>query len=112
MNDFASMGYVQSTLRNVGVFTTISIAFLREAVVFRGKNKMYNLTYLVFSFIFIGISMTINFLLMKTIEKLIKKSDKKMKQIIPYLWITRFIFIILIIFITFGIHRFYIRLRT
>ena len=46
MKDISFLSYFQSSLRNVIVFSTLSMAFVREAVVFKGKNKMYNMIYL------------------------------------------------------------------
>ena len=63
MNNINILSYIQSTLRNVGVFTTISIAFLREAFIYSTKNKHYNIIYLIFSFIFLIISLIIDTLL-------------------------------------------------
>ena len=43
MKDITFLSYFQSALRNVIVFSTLSMAFIREAVVYKGKNKLYNI---------------------------------------------------------------------
>ena len=39
MNDMPFLSYYQSSLRNIIVFTTLSLALIRQAVVYKEKNK-------------------------------------------------------------------------
>ena len=109
MNNINILSYIQSTLRNVGVFTTISIAFLREAFIYSTKNKNYNIIYLIFSFIFLVISLVIDTLLLKFINKNISKHQKKGEDkdyLEPYKLMCILLLFILISFLLFGVYRF------
>ena len=56
MKDVSFLSYYQSSLRNIIVFTTLAMAFVREAVVYRDKNNLYNVIYLFFSLVFLSIA--------------------------------------------------------
>ena len=111
MNDLSSMSYIQSTLRNVGVFTTISIGFLRAAFVYSKKNNIHNHIYLLLSLIFLSISICINYLLMNFVKGQIKSNKNTKQDINIYLWITQCLMIVLLFILFFGLYRLYQKLK-
>ncbi len=108
--DMPFLSYYQSSLRNIVVFTTLSMAFIRQAVVYKDKNKIYNLMYLFFSFIFIGIGLNLNWILIKdTKEYDIHKA--KSTEVHQYLSILYVILMLMIIFLLFIFYRIYIAIK-
>ena len=106
-DDMPFLSYYQSSLRNIVVFTTLSMAFIRQAVVYKHKNKLYNLLYLFFSFIFITIALTLNWILLIDTKKY-NKSKAKSVEVMYYYYILYIILLIISIFFFFNIYRLFI----
>ena len=109
MKDVSFLSYYQSTLRNVLVLTTLSMAFIREALMYKNKNKVYNLVYLIFAFIFLFIGFSLNYLLLQDtkIYKSSKKPSKQSKDVKYDLIIIYVMFVIMLLFMLFTLFRFF-----
>ena len=109
MKDISFLSYFQSSLRNVIVFSTLSMAFVREAVVFKGKNKMYNMIYLSFAFIFLTIGIVLNYILLEDTKQYnsSKKDSEKSKDAKYDLMIVYVMFMLMILFMCFTLYRMY-----
>jgi heme/copper-type cytochrome/quinol oxidase subunit 2 len=109
MKDITFLSYFQSALRNVIVFSTLSMAFIREAVVYKGKNKLYNMIYLLFAFTFLTIGLVLNYILLEDTRKYnsSKKDSEKSKDVKYDLMIIYVIFCIMILFMCFTVYRMY-----
>jgi heme/copper-type cytochrome/quinol oxidase subunit 2 len=109
MKDITFLSYFQSSLRNIIVFSTLSMAFIREAVVFKGKNKLYNMIYLSFAFIFLTIGIVLNYILLKDTKKYnsSKKDSEKSKDVKYDLMIIYVLFTLMILFMFFTVYRMY-----
>lgn len=107
MKDITFLSYFQSSLRNVIVFSTLSMAFIREAVVYKGKNKLYNMIYLLFAFTFLTIGIVLNYILLEDTKKYnsSKKSSKLSKDVKYDLIIIYVMFTLLILFMCFTVYR-------
>ena len=105
--DINFLSYYQSTLRNVLVLSTLSMAFIREALVYKNKNKFYNLVYLIFGFIFLLIGFSLNYFLLRDtkIYKTSKKNSEQSKDIQYDLIIIYVMFVIMLLFMLFTIYR-------
>ncbi len=105
--DIKFLSYYQSTLRNVLVLSTLSMAFIREALVYKNKNKFYNLVYLIFGFIFLLIGFSLNYFLLRDtkIYKTSKKKSEQSKDIQYDLIIIYVMFVIMLLFMLFTIYR-------
>tara|TARA_Y100000746_G_C15187901_1_gene320140 strand:+ start:121 stop:459 length:339 start_codon:yes stop_codon:yes gene_type:complete len=55
----AILMYYHTALRNVGLYTSISFALLASSRFYRGKNKMYNILFLLLSLIILLCSVTL-----------------------------------------------------
>ena len=81
--------FYQTSLRNVGLFTSVSLALLAVSRYYRGKTILFNSAYIVFSFLFLVAAMLICFYLIQTIEQEKKNIDKlkhiEKMEIIPKL---------------------------
>jgi hypothetical protein len=108
--DISFLSYFQSSLRNVIVFLTLSMAFIRQAVVYKHKNKLYNLLYLFFSFVFISIALTLNWILLIDTKKY-NKSKAKSVEVMYYYYILYIILLIISIFFFFNIYRLFIAVK-
>ena len=69
MKDITFLSYYQSALRNILVFTTLSLALIREALVFKNKNMLYNSIYLIFSLVFLLLGILLNYILLNDCKK-------------------------------------------
>ena len=70
-----------TTIRNAGLYTSISMALLGYSRYYRGKGSMaYNVSFIIFSLIFLLAAMIIGIFLVKDLEKIIptvKKDEGK-----------------------------------
>ena len=109
MKDITFLSYFQSALRNVIVFSTLSMAFIREAVVYKGKNKLYNIIYLLFAFIFLTIGLVLNYILLEDTKNYnsSKKDSEKSKDVKYDLIIIYVIFTLILLFMCFTVYRMY-----
>lgn len=60
--------YFHTTIRNIGLYTSISIAMLGYSRFYRGKNKMYNISFIFISLLFLSFSLILNYYLTKSID--------------------------------------------
>ena len=60
--------YYQTSLRNVGLFTSVSLALLAVSRYYRGKTILFNTAYIFFSLLFLIAAMLICYFLIQTIE--------------------------------------------
>ena len=70
--------YFQTSLRNVGLFTSVSFATLGYSRYYRDKSNVYNIYLIITSLIFLGVSLFISHNLEKDMEHYQKemKSDR------------------------------------
>ena len=61
--------FYQTSLRNVGLFTSVSLALLAVSRYYRGKTILFNSAYIMFSFLFLIAAMLICLFLIQTIEE-------------------------------------------
>ena len=95
--------YFHSALRNVGLFTSISIAMLGYSRFYREKSRLYNISFIVISMLFLIFSLIINYSIIqntKTWQKTHKVDILEMYNLeqVPY-----FIIVTNIIVLLFGI---------
>lgn len=60
--------FYQTSLRNVGLFTSVSLALLAVSRYYRGKTILFNTAYIFFSLLFLIAAMLICYFLIQTIE--------------------------------------------
>ena len=63
------MMYYQTTLRNTGLFTTVSFAALGYSRYYRGKDKFFSISLIIASMIFMGITLMLSKFLIDDMEK-------------------------------------------
>lgn len=68
--------YFHTTLRNVGLFTTLSYASLAYSRAYRGTNPMYDIMLILISIAFIIIAAIINYSLYKDVQLKIQNNNK------------------------------------
>tara|TARA_Y100001970_G_C13985470_1_gene725463 strand:- start:150 stop:491 length:342 start_codon:yes stop_codon:yes gene_type:complete len=68
--------FYQTSLRNVGLYTSISFALLASSRFYRGKNKMYNVLFIVLSLLVLLCSITICKYLMDDIKNMKQSLDE------------------------------------
>jgi len=107
MKDITFLSYFQSALRNIIVFSTLSMAFIREAVIYKAKNKLYNMIYLLFGFTFLTIGIVLNYILLQDTKKYksSKKPSKHSKDVNYDLIIIYVMFMLMMLFMLFTVYR-------
>lgn len=58
--------YFHTVLRNVGLFTSISLATLGVSRFYRHKSKIYNIGFILFSLLFLFVGIFLNYSLFQT----------------------------------------------
>ena len=61
--------YFQTSLRNIGLYTSLSFAALGYSRFYRNKDALYNIYLVIFSIVFIMLSLTISINLISDINK-------------------------------------------
>lgn len=69
LTDQQILMYFHSALRNVGLFTSISIAMLGYSRFYREKSKLYNVAFIIISLLFLSFSLVLNCAVIKSIEE-------------------------------------------
>ena len=69
-----------TNLRNVGLFTSISLAMLGYSRYYRKTNQLYNISFIVISIAFLGIATYLDIMLLRNLERANKNIDKKYSQ--------------------------------
>ena len=67
--------FYQTTLRNVGLYTSISFGALGYSRYYRGKSSLYNISLLAISILFLVIAGTINYYLIFDMNSLLQAYD-------------------------------------
>lgn len=71
--------FYQTTLRNVGLFTSISFGALGYSRFHRGKSQLYNLMLILLSICFLSVATTINYFLISDVIEFAKTQEDNMK---------------------------------
>lgn len=96
------MMYYQTTLRNTGLFTTVSFAALGYSRYYRGKDKLFDVSLIIASMIFMGITIMLSKYL---IDDMAKWEDYiEMPYIEKYLIIPNVIFCLNIFLLILAIY--------
>lgn len=69
--------YFHTALRNVGLYTSVSLAMLGYSRFYRGKNKIYNLSFIIISLIFLLFAILLSFYIIKTLNFMKTKLNEK-----------------------------------
>ena len=62
--------YYHTAIRNVGLYTSVSVAMLGYSRFYRGKIKLYNIAFILISLSFLLFSMLINYHIIKTVNQM------------------------------------------
>ena len=75
--------FYQSTLRNAGLFTSISLAMLGYSRFYRGKNRLYNVSFIAISLIFLCVATYISHLLVADMNEVRTNDMMLLKKWMP-----------------------------
>jgi hypothetical protein len=81
--------YFHTTIRNVGLFTTLAYASLTYSRAYRGKDSMYDVLLILISIAFLIIAAIINYSLYKDVQLKIQNNKSELLNIL---------------YVVFGIH--------
>ena len=75
--------YFHSTIRNIGVYTTLAYGSLAYSRAYRGQNSIYDVVLIFISIAFISIAFFINYMLHQDIQSFIlKNKDTEAQQLL------------------------------
>ena len=110
MNEQEMSMYFHTSIRNVGIYTSISLALLGYSRFYRGKSIIYNISFIVISLLFLLCAMYINHILNKTLN-MYTQTDNKNRTGITFMndlvLIPKYVAIILPVVLLFGLFTLY-----
>ena len=62
--------YYHTSMRNVGLYTSVSIAMLGYSRFYRDKNQLYNISFILISLTFLLFSLLINYHVLKMVNEM------------------------------------------
>lgn len=99
--------FYQTTLRNVGLFTSISFGALGYSRFHRGKSQVYNLMLILLSICFLAVAATINcYLISDVMEFAITQEDDMKAKILKWNVIPQTVLVFQSILLTLGLYTF------
>lgn len=111
LKDMPYLSYYQSSLRNIVIFTTLSMTFITQAGIYKNKNTLYNAINLIFSIVFLLVGINLNWLLISTTNEF-NKTHSGSSETESYLYILYSLFTLMIIYLLFIFYRVYINFMT
>ena len=76
MNEKDILMYYHTTFRNIGLYTSVSVAMLGYSRFYRGKNKAYNLAFIIISLMFLIFSLIVT----KNLIQMVEEMNAKVKD--------------------------------
>ena len=76
--------YYHSSMRNLGLFISVSMAILAVSRAYRGKIKLYNVGFIILTLLFLFIAGYINFYMILSLQKMdkqIKTNDYHVREL-------------------------------
>ena len=70
LNERDFLMYFQTTIRNLALYLSVSLAILGVSRAYRGKNRIYNVSFIVLSIMILLISIYNNYYLLITLENM------------------------------------------
>jgi hypothetical protein len=103
-NEKEIMMYFHTSLRNIGLFTSVSLAMLGYSRFYRGKNIIYNVTFILISLAFLAMTMYKTMILERSLNKMTSHlNDPDIYEIRSLIKIPRYTFYLNIIVFSFGV---------
>lgn len=62
--------YFHTSIRNLGLYISVALAILAVSRAYRGKNRIYNISFILITLMFLGISAYKNYLLIVNLSKM------------------------------------------
>ena len=62
--------YFHTSIRNLGLYISVALAILAVSRAYRGKNRIYNVSFILITLMFLGISAYKNYLLIVNLSKI------------------------------------------
>ena len=95
-----------TTIRNIGLYTSISLAALAYSRAYRGKGFLRNIAGIIISICIISIAISINYYLYKDIQHFSEKIDitviDKWTTLLPFIAIIQIVIILMNLFTLFS----------
>lgn len=107
LNEKDILMYFHSALRNVGLFTSISIAMLGYSRFYREKSRLYNVSFIVISMLFLIFSMVINYSIIENTKSWKKTHKVDILEIYNLEQVPYFIIVTNFFVLTFGLMTLY-----
>ena len=76
MNAKDILMYYHTSLRNIGLFTSVSLGMLAYSRFYRGKSKLYNIAFILISLLFLSLVLYLTVLFVETLQLFKSKTTK------------------------------------
>jgi hypothetical protein len=96
------MMYYQTTLRNTGLFTTVSFAALGYSRVYRGKDKLFNVALILASIVFMVLTVYLAKYMVEDIT--VWQKELKSEHIEKYLLLPRAVYVVNVGLLTLALY--------
>ena len=95
--------YYHTSVRNLGLYTSLALAILGVSRAYRGKNKLYNIGFIIITLLFQLMVFYKNYYIILTLRKMNKELETNKYYTDELLLWTKMFFILNIIIFIFGI---------
>ena len=95
--------YYHTSVRNLGLYTSLALAILGVSRAYRGKNKLYNVGFIIITLLFQLMVFYKNYYIILTLTKMNKELETNKYYTDELLLWTKMFFILNIIIFIFGI---------
>ena len=108
MDERKFLMYYHSSMRNLGLFISVSMAILAVSRAYRGKIKIYNVGFIILTLLFLFIAGYINFYMILSLQKMdkqIKTNDYHVKELMIVPSFIMMLILFVFIFCVFTLFR-------
>tara|TARA_B100000925_G_C21953487_1_gene450062 strand:- start:140 stop:523 length:384 start_codon:yes stop_codon:yes gene_type:complete len=107
LNERDFLIYFQTSIRNLALYLSVSLAILGVSRAYREKNRLYNISFIVLSLIILYISLYNNYFLIKTLEKMKAHIGTNKYNIVEIINIPKMFFMLNIVLGMFSLYTLY-----
>ena len=103
INEKDILMYYHTSVRNLGLFTSVALAILGVSRAYRGKNKLYNVGFIVLTLLFQLLVFYKNYYIILTLTKMNNELESNKYYINELLLWTKMFFMLNVIIFIFGL---------
>ena len=98
--------YFHTSIRNLGLFITVSLAILTVSRAYRGKNKLYNIAFIFITLLFLLIALYKNYYLILTLKQMKNEINENNYYTNEIIFVPKIIMMLILIIMVFCLFTF------